>query len=83
VRDAIAFYDTQGTQARRRGSDKHRKDVEFITPGPDFLWCCDGHDKFRNGTFSNVKVMVTAQHKCSFKRCRTGRGIDREIWPTI
>jgi len=48
VRDAIAFHDAQGTQARRRGPDKHRKDGEFITPGPDFLWCCDGHDKFRN-----------------------------------
>jgi hypothetical protein len=48
VRDAIAFYDPQGTRARRRGPDKHRKDREFITPGPDFLWCCDGHDKFRN-----------------------------------
>jgi hypothetical protein len=48
VRDAIAFYDPQGTRARRRGPDKHRKHGEFITPGPDFLWCCDGHDKFRN-----------------------------------
>ena len=48
VRDAIAFYDPQGTRARRRGPDKHRKDGEFIIPGPDFLWCCDGHDKFRN-----------------------------------
>jgi hypothetical protein len=36
VRDAIAFYDPQGTRARRRGPDKHRKDGEFITPGPDF-----------------------------------------------
>jgi hypothetical protein len=48
VRDAIAFYDAQGTQARRRGPDKRRRNGEFITPGPDFLWCCDGHDKFRN-----------------------------------
>jgi hypothetical protein len=37
VRDAIAFYDAQGTRARRRGPDKQRKDGEFITPGPDFL----------------------------------------------
>jgi hypothetical protein len=48
VRDALAFHDAQGTQARRRGPDKRRTDGEFITPGPDFLWCCDGHDKFRN-----------------------------------
>jgi hypothetical protein len=48
IRDAIAFYDAQGTQARRRGPDKRRTDGEFIVSGPDFLWCCDGHDKFRN-----------------------------------
>jgi hypothetical protein len=48
VRDALAQYDPEGTAARRRGPDKTRKGGEFITPGPDFLWCCDGHDKFRN-----------------------------------
>jgi len=54
-RDAIAYWDVQSTRARRRGSDKHRKDWEFITSGPDFLWCCDGHDKFRNYGIENLR----------------------------
>ena len=48
IRDALAHYDASGTQARSRGPAKSRKDGEFITPGPNFLWYCDGHDKFRN-----------------------------------
>jgi hypothetical protein len=48
VREALAHLDPEGTEARRRGPDKTRKGGEFITPGPDFLWYCDGHDKFRN-----------------------------------
>jgi len=47
VCDALAFYDAAGTRAGV-GPDKRRKDGKFITPGPDFLWCRDGHDKFRN-----------------------------------
>lgn len=48
VRDALAHLDPESTEARRRGPDKIRQSGEFIIPGPDFLWCCDGHDKFRN-----------------------------------
>ena len=48
VRDAIATLDNPGTESRRKGPDKGRKGGEFITPGPDWLWCCDGHNKFRN-----------------------------------
>src|SRR5271154_4826300 len=25
-----------------------QKGGEFVTPGPDFLWYCEGHNKFRN-----------------------------------
>jgi hypothetical protein len=48
VRDALAHLDTRGTESRRKGPDKGRKGEEFITPGPDWLWCYNGHDKFRN-----------------------------------
>jgi len=49
VRDALAMLDTPGTESRRKGTDKTRsKGGEYLTPGPDWLWCCDGHDKFRN-----------------------------------
>jgi hypothetical protein len=48
VRDALAQLDPAGTEARRKGPNKRHKGGEFITPGPDWLWCCDGHDKFRN-----------------------------------
>ena len=48
VRDALATLDSVGTESRRKGPDKSRKGGEYITPGPDWLWSCDGHDKFRN-----------------------------------
>jgi hypothetical protein len=48
VRDALAMLDVAGTESRRKGADRRHKGGEFITPGPDWLWCCDGHDKFRN-----------------------------------
>lgn len=48
VRDGLAHIDPEGTEVRRRGPDKRQKGGEFVTPGPDFLWCCEGHNKFRN-----------------------------------
>jgi hypothetical protein len=48
VRDALITLDPAGVQSRQRGPDKRQKGGEYITPGPDWLWCCDGHDKFRN-----------------------------------
>jgi hypothetical protein len=48
VRDALAELDAVGTEARRKGPKKTPHGTEFVTNGPDFLWCCDGHDKFRN-----------------------------------
>lgn len=48
VRDALAELDAAGTEARKKGPSKTHQRGEFITPGPDWLWCCDGHDKFRN-----------------------------------
>lgn len=48
VRDALTTLDSVGTESRRKGPDKGREGGEYIAPGPDWLWCCDGHDKFRN-----------------------------------
>jgi hypothetical protein len=48
VRDALQDLDLQGTSARRPGPPRRHKGGEFITPGPDWLWSIDGHDKFRN-----------------------------------
>jgi hypothetical protein len=48
VRDALALLDAAGTEARTKGPNKSHQGNEYITPGPDWLWCCDGHDKFRN-----------------------------------
>lgn len=48
VRDALSELDKRGTESRRPGPKKTHMGGEFITPGPDWLWCCDGHDKFRN-----------------------------------
>lgn len=48
VRDALSHLDEIGTSSRRPGPKKNHKRGEYITPGPDWLWCCDGHDKSRN-----------------------------------
>jgi hypothetical protein len=49
VRDALHELDEKGTAARKPGPKKRRKrGGEFIVRGPDWLWCIDGHDKFRN-----------------------------------
>jgi hypothetical protein len=40
VRDALAALDVVGTESRRKGPDKRHKGGEYITPGPDWLWCC-------------------------------------------
>ena len=48
VRDALKALDAVAVESRLKGSDKRQKGGEYITPGPDWLWCCDGHDKFRN-----------------------------------
>ena len=48
VRDALLTLDDKGIESRRQGPKKRYIGGEFITPDPDWLWCCDGHDKFRN-----------------------------------
>jgi len=47
VRNSLRILDKEGTLARQLGLKKRRKGGEFITRGPDWLWCIDGHDKFR------------------------------------
>lgn len=48
IRDSLSQLDEKGTQSRRSGPKKTHMRGEFITPGPDWLWYIDGHDKFRN-----------------------------------
>lgn len=49
VRDALRKLDKKGTAARRPGPKKRKRTGgEYIVRGPDWLWCIDGHDKFRN-----------------------------------
>jgi hypothetical protein len=49
VRDALRELDSKGTAARKPGPRKRRKrGGEYLARGPDWLWCIDGHDKFRN-----------------------------------
>jgi hypothetical protein len=45
VRDTIAALDIPATESHRKGPDKAREGGEFITPGPDWPWCCDGQGK--------------------------------------
>lgn len=49
VRYTLKKLDAKGTAARKPGPKRRRKrGGEYIVCGPDWLWCIDGHDKFRN-----------------------------------
>jgi hypothetical protein len=43
VTHGITALNIPGIESRRKGPNKGRKERKFITPGPDWLWCCDGH----------------------------------------
>lgn len=43
IYSALAEVDPEGIA--RRDSQKNRKIQEAVVPGPDFIWCVDGHDK--------------------------------------
>jgi hypothetical protein len=48
IRDALAVLDSEGTAKRQPGAKKDRKKGEFVARGRNWIWCVDGHDKFRN-----------------------------------
>jgi len=47
LQDAMQLLDKPGTESRKPFMKK-LKQGEFITPGPNWIWSVDGHDKFRN-----------------------------------
>ena len=44
VADALRLFDPEGVARRVPGLRKRRL-KNYITAGPDHLWCLDGHDK--------------------------------------
>jgi hypothetical protein len=48
VRAVIKLHDTEGSEARKPGIKRKRALKRPVIPGPDHLWCINGHDKFRN-----------------------------------
>jgi hypothetical protein len=44
VRIALQILDIYGVQSRRPKKKKERFE-NYEVPGPDWLWCLDGHDK--------------------------------------
>src|SRR5271155_4130630 len=44
VREALRTLDIYGTTLRTPGMTRKRQE-NYIVPGPDWLWCLDGHDK--------------------------------------
>jgi len=44
VANALRLFDSQGVASRVPGMRKKRLE-NYITEGPDYLWCLDGHDK--------------------------------------
>jgi hypothetical protein len=44
VANALKLFDPSGVASRLPGMRKARLD-NYITEGPDYLWCLDGHDK--------------------------------------
>jgi hypothetical protein len=48
VRAIIKLHDTEGSEARKPRIKRKRALKRLVIPGPDHLWCINGHDKFRN-----------------------------------
>ena len=47
VQNVLKLQDPTGTETRKPGTKrKHR--LEYIIPGPNYLWSIDGHDKLPN-----------------------------------
>ena len=44
VWNALKLQDPVGTETRKPGAKRKRR-LEYIVPGPNFLWSIDGHDK--------------------------------------
>ena len=44
VLTALQILDEYGVTSRTPGMKKKRQD-NYVVPGPDWLWCLDGHDK--------------------------------------
>jgi transposase InsO family protein len=44
VREALQALDAYGVTSRTPGMRKKRQD-NYVVPGPNWLWCLDGHDK--------------------------------------
>jgi hypothetical protein len=44
VRNALKLQDPVGTETRKPGMKRKRR-LEYIVPGPNYLWSIDGHDK--------------------------------------
>jgi len=47
VRNALKLQDPVGSEARKPGAKRKRR-LEYIVPGPNYLWSIDGHDKLAN-----------------------------------
>jgi hypothetical protein len=47
VRNALKLQDPTGTKTRKPEAKRKRR-LEYIVPGPNFLWSIDGHDKLAN-----------------------------------
>lgn len=52
--------DQKGRESHRPGPKKSHIRGEFIIPGQDWLWCCDGHDKFCNYAGIEIYARVDA-----------------------
>jgi hypothetical protein len=56
VRAVIKLHDTGGFKARKPEIKRKRAFKRSVIPGPDHLWCINGHDKFRN---YDIEIYVT------------------------
>ena len=46
--DTFSTLDGVGIASRKPSPKKQHTGGEYIILGPDWLWCINGHDKFRN-----------------------------------
>jgi hypothetical protein len=48
VRVVIKLHDTEGSEARKPRIKQKKAFKRPVIPSPDYLWCINGYNKFRN-----------------------------------
>jgi hypothetical protein len=68
VADALRLFDPEEVARRVPGLRKRRLE-NYITAGPDHLWCLDGHDKLAEYGFEIYAALDAYSRKIMWHYC--------------